>query len=157
MTDSTQNLETETSASSSDKEKLPQNFVRANALRKKAAQFDRDFYFLDRWANNDTTGHIDSMRETLTSIREELEALATCYEEVTPEMMVVRRGVAKVTFEPGMIVEVKEKHRSAYTAMTEDPTHLKVISKRDTHILIECSQGNRFFVPAKEVQPREDA
>lgn len=139
---------------------VPRNLQRASKLRTKAAQFRADFVVLDRWAKNETDdGKVAALTSKLKQAQTLLEESAVMYEDLPDSVLKTRRGGSKVEIKVGMIVKVKDKFVDTYTAISNgDPVdHLEVLEIRNTHVLIKTAGDERFFVQAKELQPREDA
>lgn len=148
-------------------ERTPRNVQRSVQLKKKCEQLDKDLELLNRWlvnepnieveegepAFNDVTTLIETINEAKTNL---LEA-AALYEGLPEEAMKTTRGATKVKFEVGMVVRTKAKHTETYEGICSSPEHLTVCGERNDHLMVEDTEGSRFFVPAKELEPRKDA
>jgi len=154
-TNTATNLSSNTNSADDDGEdsKIPANIRRATAWRRRVSQIERDMYFLKRWEKNDTDdGDVNKLVMLVEEVAQKMEEVAERYEYLPPEVMLIRRGPVRPDFSPGSMVQVKEKFRDIYAAMTADVMNMRVVSRRDTHILVESTEGQRFFVAAKELE-----
>lgn len=148
-------------------ERTPRNIRRAVQLRKKAEQLTQDVDLLTKWLANEATVPVEEgsdsyngvteLLQTINNVRDELDIAAALYEGLPEEAMKTKRTATRVEFAVDMVVCAKDRHVETYKAICSSPQHLVVRGKRDTHVLVEDDQGTKFFVPAKELQVRNDA
>lgn len=144
-------------------ERTPRNVQRSVQLKKLTERLDKDLGLLAKWKKNEDkvttedgspfTG-VTTIIGVLEEAKLQLETAAELYEKLPDEVTKTKRAAAKVDFEDGMVVQAKEKYRETYEALCASPTHLTVRGKRDTHVLVEDTEGQRFFVASKELEPR---
>ena len=71
-------------------------------------------------------------------------------------MVAPKRTSSRTPMEAGMIVRVREKALKRWEGVASDTDHLKVTGTRDSHVLVEDTEGARLFIPRKDLEVRQD-
>lgn len=133
------------------------NQVRADKHRKRASQFTQDFDLLAKWAERDTEDkQVAALIEKLEGVVEGLTEAADMYDALPDAVTTAPVKPRRVPLEAGMVVKVKERALKNWKGVTADPSHLKVLSVRETHALVEDTDGARALIPRKDLEVRQD-